>query len=178
MFIMDVLLHLDIGLTSAIYNLPHSTILNQFFAFFSAIGSYGLIWVIAAIYIIVVEERRDYRFVLPFTISLFLAFVLTNFFKNLLLRPRPLSTVYYLLSTNYPVDYSFPSFHATVTFTGAVVLSIFDKTKVPLFILFAVLIAFSRVYLGFHYVGDVLFGALLGIAIAYFSYKLSRLYYR
>jgi undecaprenyl-diphosphatase len=60
-----------------------------------------------------------------------------------------------------------PSNHAANIFALAVVLSCFyDKMKVPLFSL-AVVIAFSRVYVGVHYPADVLVGGLFGYGMAW-----------
>ncbi|HEX4930199.1 MAG TPA: phosphatase PAP2 family protein [Gaiellaceae bacterium] len=65
-----------------------------------------------------------------------------------------------------PATYSFPSGHATVSFACASVLALaVPRLRVPLYAL-AVLISFSRVYVGVHYPFDVLVGAVLGVAIA------------
>ena len=65
-----------------------------------------------------------------------------------------------------PSTFSFPSGHATVAFACATVLALaLPRLRWPLFAL-AALIAFSRVYVGVHYPGDVLAGALLGVVIA------------
>ena len=65
-----------------------------------------------------------------------------------------------------PSTYSFPSGHATVSFACATVLALaVPRLRWPLFTL-AALIAFSRVYVGVHYPGDVLAGAVLGVLLA------------
>lgn len=67
-----------------------------------------------------------------------------------------------------PTTSSFPSGHAASSAAGALTLArAFPPATVPLTVL-AVLIAFSRVGLGMHYTGDVLAGALLGLAVAAF----------
>ena len=64
-----------------------------------------------------------------------------------------------------PATFSFPSGHATVSFACATVLALaVPRLAWPLFAL-AGLIAFSRVYVGVHYPGDVLVGAILGVAV-------------
>jgi undecaprenyl-diphosphatase len=65
-----------------------------------------------------------------------------------------------------PSTYSFPSGHATVAFACATVLALaVPRLRWWLYAL-AALIAFSRVYVGVHYPGDVVAGAVLGVAIA------------
>ena len=63
-------------------------------------------------------------------------------------------------------DPSFPSDHATGAFAIAVAIWLYDRTIGALFLFFAALIAFARVYVGVHYPGDVLGGAILGAAVA------------
>ena len=63
--------------------------------------------------------------------------------------------------------WSMPSNHAANITAIAVVLSYFyDKMKIPLYSL-AVIIAFSRVYVGVHYPADVLVGGFIGYGMAW-----------
>lgn len=65
-----------------------------------------------------------------------------------------------------PSTFSFPSGHATVAFACATVLALaVPRLRWPLYAL-AALIAFSRVYVGVHYPGDTVAGAVLGYGIA------------
>ena len=62
---------------------------------------------------------------------------------------------------------SFPSSHAANAFALAWVLSARWRRGWPAFAGVAVLVAFSRMYLGRHYLSDVVAGALLGAAVAW-----------
>jgi len=62
---------------------------------------------------------------------------------------------------------SMPSAHAANAFGQAVFFSYFYKvSKIPLYI-YATLIALSRVFVGVHYVSDILVGSLVGVIAAF-----------
>jgi len=65
-----------------------------------------------------------------------------------------------------PHDGSFPSGHATASFACATMMAFYAPRAAPAFVLLAVAIGWSRVYVGVHYPLDVLGGAVLGIGIA------------
>lgn len=67
---------------------------------------------------------------------------------------------------------SFPSNHAMNVFTFATVLTLYYPKNFFYYYLFAVLVAFSRIYVGVHYPIDVLAGSALGIVIGMFIYYL------
>ena len=94
------------------------------------------------------------------------------FIKHLICEPRPfvtLDNVRLLITETDPL--SFPSGHTTSTlsFVTFFVLNMKElaekhyKIIDAALILFAVLIPFSRMYVGVHYPGDVLAGAVIGI---------------
>jgi undecaprenyl-diphosphatase len=60
---------------------------------------------------------------------------------------------------------SFPAGHAATAFAGATLLSYLAPRAAPAFVVLAVLIGYSRVYVGVHYPGDVVVGALIGVVI-------------
>jgi len=71
----------------------------------------------------------------------------------------------HLLISRSP-DPSFPSDHATGAFALAFGIWLYDRTLGSVFLLIAAVLAFSRVYVGAHYPGDVVAGALVGMAVA------------
>ncbi len=63
-------------------------------------------------------------------------------------------------------DPSFPSDHATGAFALACGIWLYDRTLGTILLVIAAVLAFARVYVGTHYPGDVVAGALIGIAAA------------
>src|SRR3989338_7160751 len=117
------LLSTDYQISYLIFSLPHPWLLQVFFEFISAVGNYGVLWLILLIYIIVVEEKKSHRFIFIFLFSIIFAAFLNEFIlKNIFMRPRP---SYQLISTNFnqilPIttSYSFPSGHAVFSFCAA-----------------------------------------------------------
>ena len=83
-------------------------------------------------------------------------------------RPRPIYEESLLGKVRYVGEahgYSFPSNHAMNMFLSATLLALFYRRKFWLFYSIAALIAYSRVYLGVHYLSDILAGAGLGIML-------------
>ncbi|MFQ6003136.1 MAG: phosphatase PAP2 family protein [Candidatus Zixiibacteriota bacterium] len=90
-----------------------------------------------------------------------------NVLKPLIQRIRPchvLEDVHLLV--NCTNSYSFPSSHAMNIFTGCILLSSSYRKIKTLLLIMAILVSYSRIYVGVHYPLDVLAGAILGIFCA------------
>jgi len=183
---MDKIIPFDYLLTNLFGKIfPHNIFFDYFFSFFSLKGSSIFIWILVIVLIVILEERknprvsiRDKKFLLIFSS----AFIFTFFVADILLkyffrRPRP----YLLMKSFYsnlvvsicPIDFSFPSAHAATAFAAAGVLTHFDKKKGWFYYLTAVIISYSRIYLGCHYFFDVVFGAFIGYIISKIVLKIN-----
>lgn len=174
---MDKIISLDYYLTNLFNKLiPHNQLFDHFFSFFSLKGSFIFIWLLVMLIVLILEERKnpgitkhDKKFIFIFTTSFLMTFVLTDFvLKNIFQRLRPiLDTKYFILNTfSCPTDFSFPSVHAATAFAAATVLTHFDKKRRWFYYLVAILISYSRIYLGCHYFLDVVVGAFVGYIIS------------
>jgi undecaprenyl-diphosphatase len=166
---MDIILSVDTQLFYFLNRLPHNPVTDNLAVFFSGIGSYALVWFVLGIGLIYREERRDHWFFLPLSLTALLSFFLTEWFlKPAIGRPRPqflLDT--YLVTGMFLDSRSFPSGHATTAFALAYLLSQKEPRFRSAFYLLAILIALSRVFLGYHYPLDIFAGALLGSLIGF-----------
>lgn len=106
-------------------------------------------------------------------------------FKNVFERLRPchnsqISDMVHTVNSKCGGKFGFVSSHAANTFALAVFLSLlFRKLWVgSLLIFWAALVSYSRIYLGVHYPGDILGGAILGTIIAILVYWLFRFSYK
>ena len=91
----------------------------------------------------------------------------SNLLKDLLDRPRPCNTlddVHLLVGCGS--SFSLPSSHAANFGAVALHLSWFYPRGAPYLAGWALLVGYSRVYVGVHYPGDVLVGFLVGVLAA------------
>src|SRR5438445_13724842 len=93
--------------------------------------------------------------------------------KKLSGRKRPCEIEPHCWATLLPPDqFSFPSGHTITAFAVAIGLGEFYPALLPVLLLFALLIATSRILLGMHFLSDVVVGALLGTGLALTSHAL------
>jgi undecaprenyl-diphosphatase len=81
----------------------------------------------------------------------------------LVMRPRPVDVRAVQPASAFP---SFPSGHAAAAFGGATLAGLVWRRAGLLALPGAILVSFSRLYLGQHYPSDLLGGAILGVAVA------------
>ena len=132
--------------------------LNYLFYFFTLLGNEIGYLVLAGILLWGWNYRKGFKIFIYLLISV----ISNNFLKTLFSSPRP-PEEYWIMDS--PEGYGFPSGHAqnSVVFFGYLASKeVASKLLRGIFAFSIIMISLSRIYLGVHYVEDVLGGLLFG----------------
>ena len=161
---------IDLSILDAIQTI-RTFILDVIFIFITHLGDKGIVWIGITLMMLMFKKTRKCGIMIA--VALILGTLTGNLaLKIIIARARPFfenPSMYIMLPISPPGGYSCPSGHTLSSFASA--FSIFLNNKklgIPALIL-ASLIGFSRCYLYVHYLTDVLFGAVLGIGVAFLS---------
>jgi len=167
---------MDETILYAIQQLTGLPWLDAFMITLGRLGDNGLVWCVIAAVLLVRPKTRLGGLVCVAALLLSLLFC-NLLLKNLIARQRP----YEMLAWLQPLiplltDFSFPSGHATSSFAAATAIALsFRGRKCADFVfLLALLISFSRLYVGVHYPSDVLAGLILGLFCGFLAHRCLR----
>ena len=188
----------DAGFLLYIQEYIRSDFLNPIMKVLTHSGDKGILLIVLILAMLFIPRTRAIG--VMSTISIAIEALLNNvLLKNIIARTRPYDDIDGLVClVGRQMDYSFPSGHTGAAFAvaGAMLvvalfgLPIIEKTGEitredasltfklvsVLLIMYATLLAFSRMYVGVHYPTDVLCGLLLGLgtsATAYLIYQIA-----
>lgn len=157
----------------------HNPFFDFFFKYWTNFG-HGLFAVLITLFLLFVK----YKWAIISAVSNILTALIVQLLKRLIFTEsfRPVFHFENYYSGNYDIYLvsgvdpggfnSFPSGHSATAFAVFFLLSIIVKKKYLklTFYIFALLIACSRVYLSWHFLGDVLAGSILGMIITIIVY--------
>jgi undecaprenyl-diphosphatase len=151
-----------------INQLPHRKLSDQFLTRLSWVMTSGTGWLLFLLVVTLVNRQRGWKATRAVAPALWLATATVEHpIKKWFRRRRPfVSLIEAIIVGRKPGSYSFPSGHSAAAFAGALLLAREYPAGARGFFGLASLVAFSRIYLGVHYPGDVLSGSLLGMVLA------------
>lgn len=139
----------------------------------SALTNMGILWIVIGIILLIVKKTRKKGVMMLLGLVMHVIFC-NVLLKNIVARPRPYDVIKGLEPLVEKLhDYSFPSGHTCASFIGGMIIyKQFPKyIGIPVLIL-SIVTAFSRMYLGVHYLTDIIGGVALGMVIALLSIKI------
>jgi undecaprenyl-diphosphatase len=159
-----------------INQLPHRKLSDRFLTRLSWVMTSGTGWLLFLLLATLLDRRRGWKATRAVAPALWLATATVEHpIKKWFRRRRPfISLIEAIIVGRKPGSYSFPSGHSAAAFAGALLLSREYPASARGFFGLASLVAFSRIYLGVHYPGDVLSGSLLGMLLAKIYSRLFR----
>jgi len=151
-----------------VMNPYHHVVLNLFFSTFTYLGD-GMFAVGVGLLFLLLKQRRLSLLILS---SYVLSGLIAQTIKYFVVSLRPGSSPelsdykYFYEETLHGSHASFPSGHATTAFAMAAIISFWykDKRIGVLAFLFALMVGYSRIYTGNHFLIDVLAGSFIGIS--------------
>jgi len=154
--------------------------LTDFFMGLTFVSSVIIIFFVLTALFLWTKNKR--RWILPLWFTLVLSVVVSFILKFTIQRQRPfqlgiVSILDVLEKANFSTwNFSFPSFQSMFVFCSIPILAKeFPKLRY-FWIIFATLVAFSRVYFGLHFLSDVLVGGLVGYLLGVLVVKLEEKY--
>lgn len=175
---MEAILGLDLAILDFIRNNITNPVLDVFMKIVTGSGEFGIIWIAAIILCLAFRKTRKAG--VAMAVAMVIGLIICNAtLKPLVARPRPFTFREGLeLLIAAPTDFSFPSGHTVSSFAAATGLFIYHRRLGIVALVWALLMAFSRLYMYVHYPTDVIAGMLLGILCAVMAALLVNRFYQ
>lgn len=144
---------------------PHPSWFRVPLGALSVTANYGALWYALALLPLFLGESRPLAKALYVAVPVTLVEASGFLIKLRVARPRP--PVADPSSPGHipvPFSKSFPSSHASMSVVGTMTLASVWPDVLPYLVALTVVLCFSRIYLGVHYLGDVLGGVVYGLA--------------
>lgn len=165
---IHTLAEFDAGVLLFIQEFIRNRFLTPVLVFITRLGDAGMIWIAVSLAFLCFKKTR--RIGCMSLLALLFSLCVNNLLlKQIAARTRPYEAIPDLVPlVPRPTDFSFPSGHSAAAFSAAGVFArtLQKRFGIPL-LLFATVMALSRLYVGVHYPSDVLCGVISGILLSY-----------
>lgn len=176
--VLDGLLQFDRSVFLALNGL-NNDFFDMFFSLFTSKEIWYPFYVILAILIVRKYKKSSFWIILLLALVIVASDQISGVIKHLVERPRPtheplLAGLVHNTFVGPGGSYGFPSSHAANAFALFVFISFLFRERnvtISLF-LWAILTAYSRIYVGVHYPLDILCGTILGCLLGWGAFKL------
>lgn len=175
--IFDIIQRFDESILMFIQENIRHPWMDGFWRTLTHLGDGGMIWIVIAVLMLIsVKTRKAGAAALT---GLTAGALVTNLIvKNAVARIRPydrMTELFLMIEKQH--DFSFPSGHTCASFAAAYAMyrALPGKKGVP-FLILAVLVSFSRLYVGVHYPSDVIAGAVVGLLAGWAGCKAVEVY--
>ena len=161
----------------------HTPYLDSFMYIFTS----KLVWIpLYASILYVLYKNMNIRMVIFTTLMFALLIALadqtcSSLLRPIFERPRPsrdpdIADMVHLVNGKRGGKFGFPSCHAANTFALACFTMLLFKNRAvtTFFMLWAIVTCYTRIYVGVHYPGDLLFGTAVGFAAGFITYGIYR----
>ncbi|MBN1251937.1 MAG: phosphatase PAP2 family protein [Bacteroidales bacterium] len=153
----------------------HNSFFDLFFKYYTHLGD----GIVVAVFIFILLFIK-YRYAIITAISGILAIIVVQSLKRYIIpdvnRPelffKGIHELYFVPDVITHTSHSFPSGHTTTGFLIFFISALITNNKFLkfLFLIFAILIGYSRVYLSQHFLNDVYFASIFSIIIGFFTF--------
>jgi membrane-associated phospholipid phosphatase len=156
-------------------NSYHSRPLDIFFITYTNLGD----GIFSIVIVLILLATRRFNIAWQVLAAYVISGLLSQLVKNLVFSPRPKEFfaghhhIYLIQGITLTGTSSFPSGHTASIFALVTILALFTKSKKLscLYLVAAILVAYSRIYLSQHFLIDVLAGSFIGVSISIFVYS-------